>query len=316
MSNEQKHCTYIYTYVHHEDEHDLCRMEMRSFFGFDSQSNYLISDVKVDPSRSPFIEGRLEVLFDSNNLQEISNYAKNVQVSSTFKVINLNQFEIGNTKKIPHPERRKIEREVGLNIIGEPELDHPNQIFGILLLGERWYFGLYEKSESVWRQHVHKPKSYSTALSTRVARAVANIAAPKPENLRVIDPCCGIGTVVVEALSMGINIVGRDISPLVCVGARENIAYFGIHGDITKGPISEVTEHYDVAIVDLPYNIYSHITDDEQLDLIKNARRIADRVVFVTVEPIDEFVHAAGFIIKDRCIARKAQFERQILLCE
>lgn len=291
-------------------------MEMRSFFGFDTQANFLISDIKVDPSRSPFIEERLEVLFESNELGEISNFAKTVQVSSTFKVINLNKFDIGDTKKIPHPERRKIEREVGLNIDGEPELDHPDKIFGILLLEQRWYFGIYEKSESVWRQHVHKPNSYSTALNTRVARAVANIAAPKPENLRIIDPCCGIGTVVVEGLSMGMNIVGRDISPLVCVGARENISYFGLESNITKGPIAEVTEHYDVAIVDLPYNIYSHITDDEQFDLIQNARRIADKVVFVTVEPIDEFVIKAGFIIKDRCIAKKMQFERQILLCQ
>ncbi len=291
-------------------------MEMRSFFGFDTQANFLISDIKVDPSRSPFIEERLEVLFESNELDEISNFAKTVQVSSTFKVINLNKFDIGDTKKIPHPERRKIEREVGLNIDGEPELDHPDKIFGILLLEKRWYFGIYEKSESVWRQHVHKPNSYSTALNTRVARAVANIAAPKPENLRIIDPCCGIGTVVVEGLSMGMNIVGRDISPLVCVGARENISYFGLESNITKGPIAEVTEHYDVAIVDLPYNIYSHITDDEQFDLIQNARRIADKVVFVTVEPIDEFVIKAGFIIKDRCIAKKMQFERQILLCQ
>ncbi|MEL3961455.1 RNA methyltransferase [Lysinibacillus endophyticus] len=314
--NIQKKPTYIYTYVHHHDEHDLCRMEMRSFFGFDTQANFLISDIKVDPSRSPFIEERLEVLFESNELDEISNFAKTVQVSSTFKVINLNKFDIGDTKKIPHPERRKIEREVGLNIDGEPELDHPDKIFGILLLEQRWYFGIYEKSESVWRQHVHKPNSYSTALNTRVARAVANIAAPKPENLRIIDPCCGIGTVVVEGLSMGMNIVGRDISPLVCVGARENISYFGLESNITKGPIAEVTEHYDVAIVDLPYNIYSHITDDEQFDLIQNARRIADKVVFVTVEPIDEFVIKAGFIIKDRCIAKKMQFERQILLCQ
>lgn len=76
-------------------------MEMRSFFGFDTQANFLISDIKVDPSRSPFIEERLEVLFESNELDEISNFAKTVQVSSTFKVINLNKFDIGDTKKSP-----------------------------------------------------------------------------------------------------------------------------------------------------------------------------------------------------------------------
>ncbi|GAA3334615.1 hypothetical protein GCM10020331_103270 [Ectobacillus funiculus] len=71
-----------------------------------------------------------------------------------------------------------------------------------------------------------KPHSYSTSLSTRVARAVANIAVPDPTGIKAIDPCCGIGTVLVEALSMGINIVGSDINPLVLPGARENIAHF------------------------------------------------------------------------------------------
>lgn len=219
-------------------------------------------------------------------------------------------------KKIPHPERRAIEREVGLCIDGEPDLDHPEIIFGLISIENNWYFGKYEKSISVWREHLHKPNSYSTALNTRVARAIANIAVPKPAGISVIDPCCGIGTVVIEALSMGIDIVGRDINPLVCIGARENIAYFGLEGTITKGPISEVNEHYDVAIIDLPYNLYTHITREQQYEIIQNARRIADKAVIVTVDTIDHLIEKSGFTISDRCVAKKHLFVRQILLCE
>ena len=125
---------------------------------------------------------------------------------------------------------------------------------------------------------------YSTALSTRDARAVANIAVPNPSGVRVIDPCCGIGTVLVEALSMGIDIVGRDINPLVVGGSRENIAYFGLEGVVTLGPISDVVENYDVAIIDMPYNLFTHITADEQLDIVKQARRFAKKVVIVTIK--------------------------------
>ncbi|MDM5334331.1 RsmD family RNA methyltransferase [Ureibacillus composti] len=308
---------YIYTYVHHKDEYDLCRMEMRAFFNMDSQSNFLISNVEVDPSRSPFIQDRLEVYYESNSISDIKELVQKLKLNDkTYKVICLNKMDIDQTKKIHHPERRQIEREIGLVIDGEPHLDHPDVVFGLIHINGRWYFGKHTISESIWRHHLHKPNSYSTALSTRVARAVSNIAVPHTEGVRAIDPCCGIGTVVIEALSMGIDIVGRDIKPLVCKGARENIAYFGLNGTVTLGPISEVTEYYDVAIIDLPYNLYTHISREEQFDIIKHARRIAKQVVIITIETIDDLLEKADLKISDQCIAKKQLFKRQILLCE
>ncbi|WP_427110338.1 TRM11 family SAM-dependent methyltransferase [Lysinibacillus xylanilyticus] len=317
MSNEQNKSKFIYTYVHHVDEYDLCRMEMRSFFSIDSQSNYIISNIKIDPSRSPFIQDRLEVLYEGNSIENIKALVKDLTVKeTTYKVVCLNSMDIGEEKKIHLPERRLIEREVGLCMEGEPDLNEPEIVFGLILIDGIWYFGKHMKSESIWNKHLHKPHSYSTALSTRVARTVANIAVPQPQNIRAIDPCCGIGTVVIEALSMGINIEGRDINYHVCQGSRKNIAYFGLTGNITLGPISEVTEHYDVAIIDLPYNLFTHISAEDQFNIIKHARRIADKVVVVTIETIDDMIKDAGFVISDRCIAKKQSFLRQILLCE
>lgn len=317
MSNEQNKSKFIYTYVHHVDEYDLCRMEMRSFFSFDSQSNYILSNIKIDPSRSPFIQDRLEVLYEGNSIENIKTLVKDLTVKeTTYKVVCLNSMDIGEEKKIHLPERRLIEREVGLCMEGEPDLNEPEIVFGLILIDGIWYFGKHMKSESIWNKHLHKPHSYSTALSTRVARTVANIAVPQPQNIRAIDPCCGIGTVVIEALSMGINIEGRDINYHVCQGSRKNIAYFGLTGNITLGPISEVKEHYDVAIIDLPYNLFTHISAEDQFNIIKHARRIADKVVVVTIETIDDMIKDAGFVISDRCIAKKQSFLRQILLCE
>lgn len=317
MYNLDKKSTFIYTYVHHVDEFDLCRMEMRAFFGIDTQFNYLWSEKEVNPDRSPFIQDRIEVLYEGETVEDIKDAVKDLTLGqATYKVVCLNRMDLGETKKIHHTKRRAIEREIGLCIKGEPELDYPEVIFGLLSLENRWYFGHYVRSESIWRKHVHKPNSYSTALNTRLARAISNIAIPQIETLRAIDPCCGIGTVLIEALSMGIDIVGRDISPLVCIGARENIAYFELDGIVTKGPISEVQEHYDVAIIDLPYNLYSHISKEQEYEIIHHARRIADRVLFVSIDPIEHFLNKVGFTIIDRCEAKKQQFVRHILLCE
>jgi len=261
---------------------------------------------------------RLEIIYVGDSLDEVSRQVEQYDLGeSTFRVVCLNTTTLDTTIKIGHPERRKIEREIGLRINGTPDLVHsPEKSFGIVLLNGKWYFGKHVESESVWFLHQKKPHMYSTALSTRVARAVANIAVPHPEGIRAIDPCCGIGTVLVEALSMGINIVGRDINPRVVLGSRKNIVHFGLEGNVEIGPIAEVVDNYDVAIIDMPYNLFTHITPKEQLDILIEARRFSKKIVVVTIETIDHMLEEAGFVIVDRCVAKKGHFIRQVLVCE
>jgi tRNA G10 N-methylase Trm11 len=132
-----------------------------------------------------------------------------------------------------------------------------------------------------------------------------NIAVPDPAGISIIDPCCGIGTVLVEALSMGIAINGADRNPLAVKGSRENIVHFNYHGEVVVQDIAKQEGHYDVAIVDMPYNLYSNATAEEQYTIIKHARRIADRVVILTIKDMDDMILRAGFTIIDRCVANK-----------
>ena len=308
---------FIYTYVKHPDEDDLSKLEMRSFFGVDTDSNVLKSTTKIDPSRSPFIKERLEVLYESSSWENLVQQVAQLDVSgNTFKVLSMNTMDIDKTPKIGFARRRKLEREIGLSIAGHPDLLQPNIIFAIMAYDDKWFFGKYEESESIWFRHQNKPHSYSTALSTRVARAVSNIAIPNPEGIKAIDPCCGIGNVLVEALSMDVDIVGRDINPLVIKPARTNIAYFGLQGDVQSGPIADVKATYDVAIIDMPYNIFSDATPEDQQDILRNARRIAKKVIVVTIDTIDYMIEEVGFTIIDRCEAKKGLFVRQVLVCE
>lgn len=255
-------------------------------------------------------------MFEGESISEIVEQVKGIHLpDSTFKVLFVKINDLNKEAKIDYDGQREIEREIGWHIQGNADVRNPDQVFGIVTLGGRWYFGKYVKPEAVWLKHMKKPREYSTALSTRVARAIANIAVPHPDGVKAIDPCCGIGTVLVEALSMGINIDGRDINPLVTDGSRENIAYFGLEGDVTTGPISEVTSKYDVAIIDMPYNLYTHATPEDQLSILKHARGFADKVVVVTIDTMDHMIEEAGFEIADRCVARKGIFSREIVVC-
>jgi len=308
---------YIYTYACTEDEQLLCQLEQRVIFGENVRSNILESHIKIEPSRSPFITGRLDVIYEAHGLQHLIEQVAGLErVGSTFKVIVNKLSEGPGSSKVRFEQRRTIEREIGLSIQGKAALNNPEQVYGVMILGERWIFGEQYKNEAVWLLHMKKPQAYSTALSTRVARAVVNIAVPNPEGIKVIDPCCGIGTVLIEALSMGIDIVGRDINPLVTRGARKNIAHFGLLGEVILGDIQNVTAFYDVAIIDLPYNLCSVISSEEQLIMLQSVAGMASRVVIITIEQIDQLIEQAGLVIADRCIVRKGMFVRHVIVCE
>ena len=311
--------TYIYMYSYPEEERSLCALEMRSFFGKDTNNKVLESFVEVDPSRSPFMKERIRVIFEEENFQDLLKQAETLDLDgATFKVNYVKNSGLTKAEKEGFRRRRMVEKEIGLHVNGEADLHHADRLFGITNVNGKWIFGDYAKSEPVWFQHQKKPHEYSTALNTRMARAVANIAIPIPHDIKAIDPCCGIGTVLVEALSMGIDIVGSDRNRLIINGVRENIEYFGLEGEVNLTDIRDVTEHYDVAIIDLPYNLCSVISDEEQLEMLQSARRFADKLVVVTVEPIDKVLEAAEFTIMDRAIAKKESglFTREVIVCE
>ncbi|KAB2330738.1 methyltransferase domain-containing protein [Cytobacillus depressus] len=312
-----KQSTYLYTYACYEEERSLCDLELRTLLGSDPQMGLVKSHVKMDPSRSPFIKERISVIFQEDSFQDLLKQVATLHVTGeTFKVIYVKNGGPSKTEKAGFEKRRAIEKEIGLHMNGTADLHHPQRLFGVMAVNGKWIFGDYVESEPVWFRHQQKPHSYSTALNTRVARAVVNIAIPNPNGIKAIDPCCGIGTVLVEALSMGIDIVGSDRNPLVLRGARENIAHFGFSGEVKLADIRDITNKYDVAIIDLPYNLCSVITLEEKSEMLQSARRFAKKVVVVTVEPIDDILIHTGFVIMDRAVVVKGAFTREIIVCE
>ena len=66
----------------------------------------------------------------------------------------------------------------------------------------------------------------------------------------------------------------------------------------------------------MPYNIFSRTTPEEQLEILQHARRIAEKVIVVSIDTIDEVIDELGFTITDRCEAKKGLFVRQVLVCQ
>lgn len=308
---------YLYTFGYPPEEKALCELEMRAFFGDFSDVNVLESDVAVDPNRSPFMRERISIVARADSLEALAEQVQYISHGEkSFKVVCLHKEHVGLEKKWSSSKYRHVERTIGLNMDGEVDFEQPDLLYGVAFVEGEWLFGHLLKAESVYLQHMQRPVGYSTALSAKHARALINIAVPFSDGLKVIDPCCGVGTVLIEACSMGIDIVGRDMNWFVANGSRQNLAHFGYTCDVVLGPIEEAPGYYDVAIIDMPYNLFTHSSEEAKMSIIESARRLANRVVFVSSEQIEGPVLAAGFTIKDRCEIKKQQFVRTVLVCE
>jgi tRNA G10 N-methylase Trm11 len=65
----------------------------------------------------------------------------------------------------------------------------------------------------------------SGMLPPKLARIMVNLALGTNPNQTVLDPFCGTGTVLMEALLMGASVVGSDISPDHVEGTQINIGW-------------------------------------------------------------------------------------------
>ncbi|MDU3106327.1 MAG: RNA methyltransferase [Clostridium sp.] len=195
INTDDKKYIYVANYPPYEKE--LYKMEMKSLFKNDIEEKYFFSDIWVNPSRSPFIKEALKVIYEGDSVEEICNKIKEENLSyDDFKVVYVKAEE----KNTTYEERLSSLRAVGFVITGEPDIHNPRVRIGISKIEDRWYFGEYEKNDFEWHIHDKKPYSYSNSLGIKLARALVNIAGGNDVNIKMVDPCCGVGTVVIEGV--------------------------------------------------------------------------------------------------------------------
>ena len=308
---------YLYTYAAHEFEAELCSLELRTLFPsavLRGDANALLHTRRLDPSRSPYLKLRMAVELEADSLEKLAEMA--LSLSSGDKTFRVRYAKTGAPDQPDNEERLAAERRLGLAIHGEPDLRRPEMVFGVCRLDGRWLCGEMALGEPIWLRQNDKPRQYSTALPARAARAAVNIAVPEPQGITAIDPCCGIGTVLLEALSMGIDIRGGDLNPLAAIGARENLQHFGYSpGLVDIIDMRSLEGRYDAALLDMPYNLCSVSPPEEQLEMLQSLRSLAARAVIMTTEPIEPIIRQAGFTIMETCRLTKGNFVRFLHLC-
>src|SRR4051812_7275028 len=112
---------YIYTYANHEDEASLCELELHSLFGQSVQNGVIVSTIDMSVDRSPFVKRRIEVYFESDRLEGITEQLPTIELEGrSFKVL----FTMGD-EAFTFEEQRQLERIVGAEIRGKADMRTP-----------------------------------------------------------------------------------------------------------------------------------------------------------------------------------------------
>ena len=305
---------YMYIVNYPTFEEELCLLEMRAVFGKMPVEKTLFSNIEFNSSNSPFIKTRLDIIYEKDTIEELLvEINKDTTIYNNFK---LEYIRLNNNHNIPYEERLDLIKKLSMNIVGTHNFKNPEFNFGVTKVNGKWLFGIDNKNDYKWHTHDNKPCSYSNSLGVKVAKAVVNIANNGLKKNTIIDPCCGVGTTLVEALDAGYQIEGYEINKHIAKNANINLEFYGFKPIVINDDMHNIKKKYDSSIIDIPYGLFSHTSEEEQQDIINTARRISNRIALISFEEHDLMVAKAGFKIIDRCVVTKGKFKRFIVVAE
>ncbi len=305
---------YLFNYDYHHSE--LCKLESRQIFGEEEKNKLLFSKLEIDPSVSPFIKNRLELIAFSADYSEFlkSIEHKNIHIEG-FKI----EYLIWEDDETNFAERRIKMRDIGYLIEGNPDFDIPSITYGVCKIENIWYFGVLAKQDIGWQKHKNKPCSFSISIGMTIGKSLVGIASKGDKSDRILDACCGVGTVLLEACFAGFYIEGCDINPKACKHSASNLAHYGYEAQVHCADIGNLNRKYDVAIIDLPYNLYSHSDDSTVSHIIESTAKLTSRIVIVSISDIQSLIDKASLKVTDFGTVPKkgkSKFTRNVWVCE
>lgn len=209
-------------------------------------------------------------------------------------------------------ETQAVERSLGDVLVRQGyviDLDDPDEILRVVFAGESAFIGWEEVVTAGAfsdRAPTDRPFFQPGSMAPRLARALVNIAGAEPDT-RVLDPMCGTGGVVLEAVLIGATAIGTDAQPRMVRGTRQNCATYCPDGDIQLAVASATDlpfddDSLDAAVFDLPYERQSPVSGENRDELARAAltevRRMTDRAIVVADESLNELARACGWRVE------------------
>lgn len=124
--------------------------------------------------------------------------------------------------------RAAVEKEVGAMAVeasGAPvRLDNYKIEYGVEILDGRIFFGIIHKDEEETPRY-KKQFQVRSSLKPHIAAAMLNLVGFQARPGSLIDPCCGSGTILLEAgmIHPGTRVYGDDVDERCARGAQQNL---------------------------------------------------------------------------------------------
>lgn len=174
-----------------------------------------------------------------------------------------------------------------------PDLRDPQHHFYVVPTNGEWLFAeVVAIADDGFRLHDDKPWTTSSSLDSRFARGLVNLV---PHADSILDPCCGAGSIVLEAAAIGAQAFGVDWKPAMVGMTTQNLAHFGYDASIEQADSREHRQHADAIVTDLPYG---HAIDADEATIraiLENCAELAPSGVFVAPADFSIWLEAAGY---------------------
>ena len=264
----------------------------------------------TDVSRSAYIKICARIILHSTTLVDLYEQLEGLNLHSDgFRV---SAVKIPRSIKI---DSQVIMYQVGARIGGNPDLTNPKAVFLVVMTDKNIWLGeVISESDGTWDEHSQKLYQYSSSLPTRFARAVVNLVAFSGD--RIIDPCCGSGTILIEAASIGIKAIGCDINPLMAKASAKNVRHFNLDVPIAVADARKIKGRFDAVITDLPYGRNCPLDDQLCYEILANLRNLAPKSAIVAGTDISQLLSQIGYNMKRVITVPKHTLIRYIHVAE
>ena len=192
------------------------------------------------------------------------------------------------------PAKQRLTVAVANAIHGGPDLDHPKRQFLLMVSRQTFWFGeIVVEAARSYRQHEAKPYHTAGSLPARLARGLVNLVGPSATS--IVNPCCGTGSILLEACALGLKAYGTDRNPLMATMSRQNLAHFNYAARVDSIDAGDWTQTADALIADLPYGKARIVDEAIVARLIRSAASMAPVAVLVADRDISASLQRAGF---------------------
>lgn len=291
--------------------HGLIAAESDALFGGVPDGDGVADVVRIDGiERAAFAQTALSVLAAAGSLDDLIDAVAH----SDFDAARF-RIDVHDPTGRIGLDSSDIARRLADVINSGPDLRDPLHRFVVVATADTIRFGAVEGvTDAGYRAHESKPWTTSSSLDPRFSRALVNLV---PHARSILDPCCGAGSIVLEAASLGLVARGVDWKNAMAGMTSENLAHFGYDSrpdvGVERADARDVDITADAVVTDLPYGHAIERDDESVRSILRRCTSLAPTGVFVAQRDISDWLVEAGHHVQAvHTVMKRKGFTRHV----